>query len=147
MRFASRRWAIRRSTPTDGLWFLGICDGLWLLLYGWCFIIHGWWSSSASRWAWTPPPPPRGWAWTPCLKLTDGLNHPMVSGWWLMLFFLVFSAAKTVCILLSCSWSQPPSGLWLMVYAWWFVVDFYGGSYGWCFKCSWWLSRLRMAIL
>ncbi len=74
-------------------------------------------------------------------KLTDGLNHPMVPGWWLLLL-LLFSVVETVSILLSCSWSQPPSGLWLMVYAWWFVVDFYGGSYGWCFKCSWWLCLM-----
>jgi hypothetical protein len=50
-------------------------------------------------------------------KLTDGLNHSMVSGWWLMLFFLLFSAAKTVSILLSDGLNHP------LVYGWWLMVD------------------------
>ncbi len=59
-------------------------------------------------------------------RLTDDVYHLTIQ--WLLVdgscsFLLLFYAAKTVIILLSYRWSQPPSGLWFMVYGWLFVVN------------------------
>ncbi len=97
--------------PTHGIWLKVLIDGFWLMVY----VFY------------------RSWAWTMNIlpKLTDGLNHPMVFGWWFMFFSSDFFCSKDR-EHTALRWSQPPSGLWLMVYGWWF--------FGWCF----WKWKLRV---
>jgi hypothetical protein len=102
----------------DGFWLMVLVDVLWYLQGLNMNIMH---------------------------KLTAALNHPMVSGWWFMLFFQLFSAANSVSILLSdglnhpvvYGWCLMVDGLWLMFmvevkvdalnvvdgYVWWFLVN------------------------
>ncbi len=141
--------ALRWSQPSSGLWLMvygwlffpwclwwklllmAMVDGFWLMAYHWRFMVDGLWLMINGFWLMV--------YFIFCSqevtmnilpKLTDGLNQPMFYGWWLMFFFLQPRTEHP-----ALRWSQPSSGLWLMVYGWLF--------FGWCL---WWKLLLMVYI-